>query len=161
MSHARLLLLLIVTFLLTTVVGYFAVGGAILGYWELTGVHDQDGGGAMAVGLVIAPVGALIIGVLATAATWPVLAKRQRALAPPATGVAGRDTRVLFAVAGLIAGVVAGAVVASALQATLKPYIYDIRPAFWLFERAHEICMPLCGVIGATFASIATRSQHA
>ena len=110
------LLLLIVTFLLTTVVGYFAVGGAILGYWELTGVHDQgwwrcDGG-------------------------WPGhragrCAHHWRARKPRRPGRCSQNvsahshhqplasqgaTRVLFAVAGLVAGVVAGAVVASALQ---------------------------------------------
>ena len=157
MSHARVWLLLLITFLLTTVLGYFVVTGVIFGAWQLTGVHDQDGGGAMAVGLVIAPVGALVIGVLATALSWPLLAKRQRALGAPSDSSARRDQRALMASAGLIAGLVAGVIVANAVQATLKPYIYESRPVFWLFDHAHELCMPVCAVIGVAFAAIATR----
>jgi len=157
MSHARVVLLLLLTLLLTTVLGYFAVTALIFGYWELARVPDPDGGGAMAVGLVIAPVGALVVGVLATALTWPALAKRQRTLAPPPDSSSRRDQRLLLATAGLIAGLVAGLVVANAVQATLQPYIYDSRPAFWFFERAHEISMPLCGLIGVVFAAIASR----
>jgi hypothetical protein len=38
------------------------VGTSIV--WDIMGVHDQDGGGAMALGLVIGPVCALIGGML-------------------------------------------------------------------------------------------------
>lgn len=157
MSNARLLLLLLITFLLTTVLGYVAVTGVIFGYWELTGVSDPDGGGAMAVGLVIAPVGALVIGVLATALSWPLYVRRQRTSSAPSPTATRRDQHLLLASAGLIVGLVAGFVVANAVQATLRPYIFDSRLVFWFFEHAHELSMPLCAVIGVGVAIVATR----
>jgi hypothetical protein len=52
-------------FIAGAVVSYFAL---MVGYsvWiDLFKVHDQDGGGAMAMGLIIGPVVALICGIIA------------------------------------------------------------------------------------------------
>ena len=70
------------------------VGGAIVTYltvvigvitaWELMGHHDQDGGGAMALGLVIGPFCAVIGGVIC-AFLVPIWVARRRGPTGPQT----------------------------------------------------------------------------
>lgn len=52
-------------FVVGAVAGYFAVMFGYIAYVDLFRVHDQDGGGAMAMGLVLAPLVGLFCGVVA------------------------------------------------------------------------------------------------
>ena len=51
-------------FVLATFATYLVVVVGTSIVWDIMGVHDQDGGGAMALGLVIGPICALIGGML-------------------------------------------------------------------------------------------------
>jgi hypothetical protein len=100
----------------------FAVGGfglaAVLTYallvfgtllvWQVTDVHDQDGGGAMMLGLVVGPVAAVIGGAVGAvlALIW---ARSGGADAPPGSEAGkSRDRRLLAIIAGAVAGGIAG-----------------------------------------------------
>jgi len=70
-------------FVLATIATYLVVVVGTSIVWDLMGVHDQDGGGAMALGLVIGPVCALIGGMVGAVLlpTW--LAGRAQRQKPP------------------------------------------------------------------------------
>lgn len=52
-------------FIAGTIISYIAIMVGYSVYLDLFSVHDQDGGGAMAIGLVIGPAVALLIGFVA------------------------------------------------------------------------------------------------
>lgn len=52
-------------FIAGAIVSYFALMVGYSVYVDLFKVHDQDGGGAMAMGLIIGPLVALICGIVA------------------------------------------------------------------------------------------------
>ena len=54
----------ILGFFLAAIATYLVVVVGTSVVWDIMGVHDQDGGGAMALGLVIGPVCALIGGMV-------------------------------------------------------------------------------------------------
>jgi hypothetical protein len=54
----------ILGFILAAIATYLVVVVGTSIVWDILGVHDQDGGGAMALGLVIGPICALIGGML-------------------------------------------------------------------------------------------------
>jgi len=54
-------------FIAGTIVSYIAIMVGYSVYIDLFKVHDQDGGGAMAIGLVIGPVVALLFGIVSAA----------------------------------------------------------------------------------------------
>jgi len=60
-----------------TIISYIAIMVGYSVYLDLFMVHDQDGGGAMAIGLVIGPVFALLLGIV-TAVVCGVLAAQRR-----------------------------------------------------------------------------------
>ena len=91
-------------FVAGTIATYLAVMIGVTTVWSLAGVHDQDGGGTMALGLVIAPMIA-VTGGIASAALVLVWDARRRRNAPIQTdGERSRDTRILFIIGGAIAG---------------------------------------------------------
>jgi hypothetical protein len=61
----RIILLVLLAFVAGAVVAYLGLVLGVTTYWELAGVHDQDGGGAMALGLVIGPIFAVVAGAVA------------------------------------------------------------------------------------------------
>ena len=64
----RVLFWSVLGFVVGAVVGYFAVILWYVAYTELfRGGHDQDGGGAMAAGLIIGPMVGLICGIITAA----------------------------------------------------------------------------------------------
>ena len=87
----RVLVLSILAFLVAAVCGWFATMGFYLGYLWISGVRDHDGGGAMAYGLVIGPVIAVVLG--ASAALWTALRMTRRPADQNLAGSAGPDRR--------------------------------------------------------------------
>jgi len=87
---------------------YLLVVAGTLVVWEILGVHDQDGGGSMALGLVIAPAIALIGGIAGAVLVLAWAARRARN-APPATAdEAARDRQRLIMLGGAIVGGIVG-----------------------------------------------------
>lgn len=89
------------------VLTYIAVVGGTAVVWDLAGVHDQDGGGMMALGLVIAPVIALIGGLVCAflAVAWDARRRDTPTQTPEARA---QDTYRLFIAGGAIAGAMIG-----------------------------------------------------
>lgn len=101
---------------LTACLGFIA--GAVITYlvvvvgttvaWDILDVHDQDGGGAMALGLVIGPFIALFGGI-AGAFLLPAWAARRRRNTPPQTDEQrARDTCRFFIIGGAVIGGIVG-----------------------------------------------------
>jgi|APLow6443716910_1056828.scaffolds.fasta_scaffold64274_2 hypothetical protein len=72
----------ILGFFVTAIATYLVVVVGTSVVWDIMGVHDQDGGGAMALGLVIGPVCALIGGMVG-AVMLPVWLESRRAKRQP------------------------------------------------------------------------------
>lgn len=65
----RILALVVLAFVLGAAAGWFLAMGVYIVETEWLGVHDHDGGGAMAYGLVIGPIAGLVLGTLLAAIT--------------------------------------------------------------------------------------------
>ena len=65
----RVLIASVFAFLGGAIGGWLATMGFYLGYLAVTGARDHDGGGAMAYGLVIGPVIAIVLGAAAAVGT--------------------------------------------------------------------------------------------
>jgi hypothetical protein len=65
----KIALLVLLAFLAGAVAGYLGLVLAVTTYWEIARVHDQDGGGAMALAFVIGPVFAVVAGAAAALLT--------------------------------------------------------------------------------------------
>ena len=86
--------------------------------WDLFNVHDQDGGGQMALGLVIGPFCALIGGIV-SAVIFVIWNGGRKNRQPPATNQQkARDTRRFFVLGGAIVGGFIGR--------------FAVRTGFWL-----------------------------
>lgn len=68
MSRTRKILRVILAFIVAMIVSYFVILIGFLSIWDMMGYGDQNGGVAMGVGFFFAPIGALIIGIIA--AIW-------------------------------------------------------------------------------------------
>ena len=94
-------------FIAGAVFTYVAVAAGTLLVWQWLGIHDRDGGGSMALGLIIAPLFALFGGgggaILAS-----VLAARRRRNAPQPAAEDRRDMRRFLITGGAIAGAITG-----------------------------------------------------
>lgn len=101
-----------VGFVIGAVITYLVVVIGTTLAWEILDVHDQDGGGAMTLGLVIGPFVALMGGLI-SAFMLPIWAARRRGKQPPSTDAyKARDKQRLFITGGAIAGGIAGHYVA-------------------------------------------------
>jgi hypothetical protein len=104
----RTFLIAVLGFVAGAVITYVPVVAGALWVWQLTGVHDQDGGGAMTLGLVIGPFFGALGGIAGTFLAL-VLDKRRRRNAPPqGDAERHRDTRRFFILGAVIAGGFAG-----------------------------------------------------
>ncbi|HEX2841287.1 hypothetical protein [Hyphomicrobium sp.] len=74
----RILALVVLAFVVGAVVGWGLAMGAYIVQTELFGAHDQDGGGAMAYGLVIGPAVGLGLGIVFAVLTALRLTSRPR-----------------------------------------------------------------------------------
>jgi hypothetical protein len=108
----RTFVVVVFGFLVATVVTYLVVVFGTTVAWELMGVHDQDGGGAMALGLVIGPVIALIGGMIGAIVTSLWYAKRRQTKPPQGPAETRRDSKRFAILASALAGGVFGYYVA-------------------------------------------------
>jgi hypothetical protein len=108
----RTFVVVLLGFLGFTIVTYLVVVVGTVVAWEILGVHDQDGGGAMAIGLVIGPVIAIIGGIIGAFVTYFWYAKRQQTRPPQGPAETRRDTKRFVILAGALAGGIASHYVA-------------------------------------------------
>lgn len=146
----RVLVISVLGFIAAAVVTYLAVVVGTLVAWDLLGVHDQDGGGAMAVGLVIGPACAVIGGVIGavTAGMWA--AGRRRNAPPETVEIKKRDLNRIYIVGGMVAGAVAGHYVAQAGFWIASPISFDSYWKAWAVSWVPMI-VTLLGAVGGGF----------
>ena len=157
MSHARIVFLTLVSFLVGVIVGYAGVVAAFFGVGSLTGVHDKDGGAGMAVVSVLAPTAAVVIGSLTAVVVALKLFRRREILPAASEQQNSADQRLLLGAIGLLAGLVLGWQGANVAQYVLKPFIFESRVAFRLFENTHKMLTPLGGLLGVAGAWLLKR----
>ena len=111
----RSVIVAILGFIAGAVATYLVVVFGTVLVWDLAGVHDQDGGGAMALGLVVGPAIAMIGGLAAVLALLLWDGKRRRNAPPQTPEARAHDSHRLLIAGGAIAGGIAGYVLAGQL----------------------------------------------
>jgi hypothetical protein len=99
MKTSTRILLCLVGFIIGAIVTYLVVVISTIFVWDLMGVHDQNGGGAMALGLVIGPAIALI-GACVGAILLPAWLGKRLANRPPPTRAEAIADRGKLIIAG-------------------------------------------------------------
>ncbi len=104
----RTFVIAVLGFIVGAVLTYLVVVIGTTIVWDVFDVHDQDGGGAMALGLVIGPFVALLGGI-ASAFLLPGWVARRRRQSPASTDEnQAHDKQLLLIIGGAIAGGIAG-----------------------------------------------------
>lgn len=149
MGLIHYLLILVAAFLVSAVLGYVGVALVVFTLWELTGVHDQDGAGAMAVGFFIAPMGALVTAILGTVFAARKLSKRA-SLTTLSKSEADRKVLVRFGLA--ILGFVIGWETANDVRYFLSGLTHEHVVFAIMFAATHFVIPPLFATAGFFFA---------
>jgi len=124
----RTFIILLLAFVFGAVATYVVVVGGTIAAWELMRVHDHDGGGAMALGLVIGPVCAIAGGVLAAFIALLRTARANEQRPPQTEGEKSRDRRQLLILAAAATGALVGYKLTQAFFWIVAPLSYD---SYW------------------------------
>lgn len=148
----RAFILSLLAFLAGTAATYLAILIGVTTFWEMTGVHDRDGGGAMALAFVIGPALALPAGLAIAIFTWVRLRRR----AGPSDAASMHKDRRKFAIFGAaVAGWIIGLYLAR-LAVQLAAMTYDTwwKAALhaWLPDIVAVICAVMAGFLAARLA---------
>lgn len=147
----RTLILIVLGFVVGAALTYAVVLFGTLFVWDMLGVHDHDGGGAMALGLVIAPVVALIGGVVG-AVVASVIGARRRAETETLPADRQRDRRRMTIIVGAVCGAFVGYLVAQFGFWIVGPIAFDSYWKAWAFSWVPTIVMALAALLGAVAA---------
>ena len=158
MSTARIALFALVALVAGVIAGYILVSMVIFGAWALMGVHDRDGGGAMAVGFVIAPAGAVVFGLASAIATVVILSKRRATAPAPEPESAARDTRLFIRVTCAVAGFALGWLVADLVRALIYSLAYRHYVASLIFSLTHMVLPLAFAIIGFFLPRLRTKN---
>jgi hypothetical protein len=137
-------------FIAGTVITYLAVIFGTLLVWQWLGIHDQDGGGHMALALVIAPFFALIGGIVG-AVLVRMLASRHRRNAPPSADDKRRDKHRFFLIGGAIAGGITGHYAAQFGFWLVSPIRFDSYWKVWAISWVPTIVAMFGALAGGLF----------
>ena len=147
----RTFVVVILGFLGFTVVTYLVVVVGVSLLWDIMGVHDQDGGGAMALGLVIGPAVALVGGIIGAVVTYLWYGKRKRTQPPPGPAETRRDTKRFAVLAGALVGGIVGHYVAQFGFWLASPIQFDNYWKAWAVSWL-PLLVTLLGATGGGFA---------
>lgn len=141
----RTFIIVLLAFAFGAVATYIVVVGGTVVAWDLMGVHDHDGGGAMAMGLVVGPICAVVGGVLAA---FLVLLKRagRRNQQPQPEAEKSRDRRRLLVLAAAAIGGLVGHKVTQAIFWIVAPLSYDSWWKVQVIVWTPTIMMVLCAL---------------
>lgn len=123
----RTFIIVLLAFVFGAIATYVVVVGGTFVAWELLGVHDHDGGGAMGVGLVIGPICAVFGGVVCAFVALLKTAGQRNAKPQPAAE-RGRDRHRLLVLAAAVVGGLVGRWITQAIFWLVAPLSYD---AWW------------------------------
>jgi hypothetical protein len=147
----RTFVVVILGFLGFTIVTYLVVVVGVSLVWEILGVHDQDGGGAMALGLVIGPAVALVGGIIGAIVTYLWYSKRKRTQPPAGPAETRRDTKRFAILAGAVAGGFVGHYLAQFGFWLASPIQFDTYWKAWAVSWL-PLLVTLLGATGGGFA---------
>ena len=150
--------LAVLGFVAGAVVTYFGVVFGTLVVWDWLGVHDQDGGGSMALGLIIAPLCAIVGGIVGAFLLPAGIARRRRDAPPPTDDSRARDRRRFIILGGAILGGIIGHYVAQAGFWFASPIQFDSYWKVWAISWVPTIVTLLGAVAGGLVASGTLRS---
>ncbi len=149
----------ILGFIAGAIATYAVVLFGTLLVWDLTGVHDRDGGGAMGLAFVIAPVVALLGGVAGAVAAH-VLVCRHRVEAVPDTPIGRqRDRRRLLVAMGAVLGGLVGHYAARFGFWLASPIQFDAYWKAWAFSWLPTIAVILGAIAGWLIARRMVRGR--
>ncbi len=153
----RTFVLAVLGFVAGTVATYFIVliGGILL--WAFLGVHDQDGGGSMALGLIIGPFFALIGGVVGAFLLPAWIARRSRNAPPPTDDSVARDRRRFIIMGGAIVGGIIGYYAAQAGFWLASPIQFDSYWKAWAVSWLPTLVTALGALAGGLVARTVLR----
>lgn len=100
----RTFIIAVLAFAVGAIITYLTIVVGVIAVWDFMNVHDQDGGGAMALGLVIGPICAVIGGLICAVLVPLWVAKRRGHVGPQTVEEKSRDIRRLCVVGGMIFG---------------------------------------------------------
>lgn len=148
MQTSTRILFAVLGFIGFAIITYLAVVIGTSVVWDLTGVHDQDGGGAMALGLVIGPMVALLGGIIGMIALPVWMGKRMANRPPPSPEAAIADRgRMIIAGVALVGGYLGVKIVDLAFWLA-SPIEFD---SYW---KAWAVSwLPWLGFVAAALAS--------
>lgn len=141
----RSFILSLAAFILGAAAVYVLILFGVTVYWSLTGVHDRDGGGAMALGFIIGPAIALPAGLMIGVATWMALRRRAQRTGPASAETMRSDRRKFLIFGAAVIGWFAGYYLTRSAFWFANPMTFDtwwkVSIAAWLPD--------IGGVIGA------------
>jgi hypothetical protein len=143
----RTFVVVVLGFLGFLVVTYVVVVFGTILVWEVMSVHDQDGGGAMALGLVIGPAVAIVGGVIGAIVTYLWYAKRQLTQPPQGPAESRRDTKRFAVLAGAVAGGFVGNYISQIGFWLASPIQFDSYWKVWAISWLPNL-LTLLGAIG-------------
>jgi MFS family permease len=148
----RTFVIAVLGFFASAVLSYLVVVLGVSAWWDFNNVHDQDGGGHMALGLVIGPFCA-VIGGLVGAFIVPLGIARWRGKRAPATEVEKtRDMRRFIILGTAIVGGMIGYYLAQFGFWLVSPIQYDNYWKVWAVSWVPTILMMLGALVGALAA---------
>lgn len=155
----RLFIIGVLGFIAGAVITYLGVVLGVSLAWDLLGVHDQDGGGAMALGLVIGPFFGIIGGILGAFLLPIWIARRTRNAPPPTEDAKARDRRKFLIFGGAILGGILGHYVAELGFWLATPIQFDSFWKVWVISWLPTI-VTLLGALSGALAARATLRSH-
>ena len=148
----RTFIIAVLAIALAAVATYAAVVFGTMAVWEMIGVRDRDGGGAMALGLVIGPVVAVIVGIVAAIIAAVVAERRRRTAPTPSADDNRRDKNRLLVTGGAIAGAFAGHYLASFGFWLASPIRFDSYWKAWAISWLPTLITAAGAIAGALTA---------
>jgi MFS family permease len=145
----RTFVIAVLSFIVGAISTYFVVVVGVAMLWDLMEVHDQDGGGLMALGLLIGPVCAAIVGIICAIFVPIRVAKRRGHAAPATAEEKRRDLRRIFLTCGTVGSGLIGYKIGRLMFWFLVPSSIGNRWKFLAISWTPTVMMLLCAVAGA------------
>ena len=158
MASARIALLTILALIGSAVAGYIGVALAFFTAWEVMGITDRDGGGAMAVGFVFAPIGAVVCGLIGSVIAFRALRRRRILASAAQSEVAVAESALLLRLGAALLGCIIGWVAANGLRHILLYFVHRHVIFAVIFASTHLVLPALFAVIG--FFLVGRRKQN-
>ena len=155
----RTFIIAVLAFIVGSIISYLAVVIGVTSVWDFMGVHDQDGGGAMTLGLVVAPACAVIGGVVFAVLVSMWMAKRRGHTGPQTAEKKRQDIRRFSVVGGALVGGYIGHQVSEYIFWYVSPISLDSRWKVLAITWMPTLIMALSAIAGGLIVHRLSRSS--